>query len=184
MTAVGFDLTEARPQFAFSASEDGYLRVWDPLLSLTEPHQDSSGGGRSLSDGLLAEFIVPGKARINDAIHIGDRVLPGFDLFLIGDSKGRLFLWDWKSETLRATVRPYADFNLDRAGMEGARVLPPFHMASRMNVDSVATTADANLQGRAGPIGTSKSHERPQKVTMHPTDVVSHWVRTKEESRY
>lgn len=125
ITAIGFDPTSTFPRFAYSASEDGTLQVWDPHLAPAgTPPQGAVGAaavdpgparvvppvplvqaGRSLSTQTLAHFENYGP--IHAAVYFAEKMI-----FITADHVGRLRLWDYATRKLICSVRPHAKYDV------------------------------------------------------------------------
>lgn len=113
ITEVGFDPVASKappgnlapgeapftfPAFGFSASEDGTLQVWDPLLG--------QGGARMDATETLLRFqnFAPIQAAVYDVSR---------EVFFTVDQKGRLRAWGRKSGKLICSMRPHAQYDFD-----------------------------------------------------------------------
>lgn len=135
VVAVGFDSLSARPRFGYSASKDGWLKVWDTKLPARRGDPPPAGASMSTTD-TLTEFKRPeddGSKLTAVVLYIG----PGADtsrnlefnlghggengeavgetgrddcgdveIFITADSVGRLSMWDYGRRCLVATLRP------------------------------------------------------------------------------
>lgn len=114
VTAVGFDPTSPRPRFGFSASEDGWLKVWDPRLPLARAPPGPAAAPCAPSAEVLAAFrrCATDKPKVNAAVfYAGKHAGVDVELFITADAKGRISVWDYMSKALRATVRPHAVYD-------------------------------------------------------------------------
>lgn len=139
------------PAFGFSASEDGTLQVWDPLLA--------SGGARLDATETLVRFVnfAPICAAVYDATRA---------VFFTADGKGRLRAWGRKSGKLICSVRPHAeyDFDFDDDHKETEAVNSGQATRERVHVDSESPPGNFVVNSELSP------HELPGGVddTLQP----------------
>lgn len=131
VTTVGFDARSPRPRFGYSASEDGWLKVWDPKLPARRGDPPAAMPAVPTAE-TLAEFRRPeDKPKLNAAVLYngpgadrhgerdhgegGETGSDGgggdVDVFITADAKGRLSMWDYNARCLVATVRPHAVYD-------------------------------------------------------------------------